>query len=70
MTGQTKSGKSVTKETSAHIVRWTPTKSKKMALDTVLFSMNQKQSLFIKIFNRYCSAKDPNGWNRYYSWSC
>jgi hypothetical protein len=26
MTGQTKSGKSVTKETSAHIVRWTPIK--------------------------------------------
>ena len=51
MTGQTKSGKSVTKETSAHIVRWTPTKVEDGVRYSIIFEFNESKA--ITIYKKY-----------------
>jgi outer membrane protein OmpA-like peptidoglycan-associated protein len=51
MTGQTKSGKSVTKETSAHIARWTPTTIENGVRYSIIFEFNESKA--ITIYRRY-----------------
>lgn len=51
MTGQTKSGKSVTKETSAHIARWTPTKIENGVRYSIIFEFNESKA--ITIYRKY-----------------
>ncbi|MDR7209488.1 OmpA family protein [Flavobacterium piscis] len=51
MTGQTKSGKSVTKETSAHIVRWAPVKIEDGIRYSIIFEFNE--STAITMYEKY-----------------
>ncbi|OYX85120.1 MAG: flagellar motor protein MotB [Flavobacteriales bacterium 32-34-25] len=51
MTGQTKSGKSVTKETTAHIARWTPTKIENGVRYSIIFEFNESKA--ITIYKKY-----------------
>ncbi|MFA9192694.1 OmpA family protein [Flavobacterium sp. FZUC8N2.13] len=51
MTGQTKSGKAVTKETSAHIARWTPTKVEDGTRYSIIFEFNESKA--ITIYKKY-----------------
>lgn len=47
MTGQTKSGKSVTKETSAHIARWAPTTIENGVRYSIIFEFNESKAITI-----------------------
>ncbi|PXY43205.1 OmpA family protein [Flavobacterium hydrophilum] len=51
LTGQTKSGKSVTKETSAHITRWTPVKIEDGIRYSIIFEFNESKA--ITIYEKY-----------------
>jgi hypothetical protein len=49
MTGQTKSGKSVTKETSAHIVRWTQLKVEDGVRYSIIFNESKAITIYKNI---------------------
>lgn len=51
MTGQTKSGKSVTKETSAHIASWTPVKIEDGIRYSIIFEFNESNA--ITMYEKY-----------------
>ena len=51
MTGQTKSGKSVSKETSVHIARWTPAKIENGIRYSIIFEFNESKA--ITIYKKY-----------------
>jgi outer membrane protein OmpA-like peptidoglycan-associated protein len=51
LTGQTKSGKIVSKETSAHIVLWTPAKIEEGTRYSVIFEFNESKT--IAIYEKY-----------------
>ncbi|WP_281298328.1 OmpA family protein [Flavobacterium limnophilum] len=51
MTGQTKSGKAVTKETTAHIVLWTPAKIDEGLRYSVIYEFNESKA--IAIYDKY-----------------
>ncbi|MBA0884622.1 OmpA family protein [Flavobacterium undicola] len=51
MTGQTKSGKSVTKETSVHIARWAPTTIENGVRYSIIFEFNESKA--ITIYRKY-----------------
>jgi len=51
MTGQTKSGKAVSKETSAHIVRWAPAKIEDGIRYSIIFEFNESKA--ITIYEKY-----------------
>lgn len=51
MTGQTKSGKAVTKETKAHVVQWTPAKIDEGLRYSVIYEFNESKA--IAIYDKY-----------------
>jgi outer membrane protein OmpA-like peptidoglycan-associated protein len=51
MVGQTKSGKTVKKETSVHMVLWTPPKNEEMMRFSIIYEFNV--STAITIYERY-----------------
>ena len=51
MTGQTKSGKSITKESSAHIASWTPVKIEDGIRYSIIFEFNESKA--ITIYEKY-----------------
>ena len=72
MTGQTKSGKAVTKETTAHVVLWAPAKIDEGLRYSVIYEFNESKAITIydKYLNRGCSSKNSNEWNGNYPGSC
>jgi len=63
MIGQTKSGKVVKKEASAHMVLWTPPKNEEMMRFSVIYEFNNSKA--IDIYDKYLTdvviPKIPNG---------
>jgi len=63
MTGQTKSGKTITQETSVHMVLWTPPKTEEGQRFSIIYEFNNSKS--IEIYDRYITdiivPKIPKG---------
>ena len=63
MTGKTKSGKTVTKETTAHMVLWTPPENEEGMRYSVIFGFNESKSsdIYEKYLTEVVTPKIPKG---------